>query len=127
MAGILGEDKCNALIGLHGVTGCDTTGKMFKERKKSWVKELLVSNMEVLTSFKDLATEDSYENSINGIEKLFARVYCPQTKLCSVAQERWYLFRKHNSDCEKLPPTHGALVQHIKRAKFQAMLWGAAH
>ena len=83
--------------------------------------------MEVLTSLKDLATEDSYENSINGIEKLFARVYCPQIKLCSVAQARWYLFRKHNSDCEKLPPTHGALVQHIKRAKFQAMLWGAAH
>ena len=34
MAGILGEDKCNALIGLHAVTGCDNTGKMFKKKQE---------------------------------------------------------------------------------------------
>ena len=127
VAAILGEDKCNALIGLHIVTGCDTADKMFKESKKTWVNEFLVSNMAVVTSLRNLTTEDSTEKSIIGIENIFARVYCPQTKLDSVSQARWYLFRKHDADCEPLPPTHGALVQHIKRAKLQAMIWGAAH
>ena len=35
VAAILIENKCNALIGLHAVTGCDTTGKMFKKSKKT--------------------------------------------------------------------------------------------
>ena len=88
VAAILGEDKCNTFIGLHAVTGCDTTGKMFKKSKKTWVNEFLVSNMAVVTSLRDLTTEDSTEKSITGIEKLFARVYCPQTKLDSVSQAK---------------------------------------
>ena len=33
--------------------------------------------------------------------------------------------RKNNADCEKLLPTTGALLQHVKRAKLQAMIWGS--
>ena len=33
----------------------------------------------------------------------------------------------YSENTTPIPPTHGSLVQHIKRAKFQAMLWGAAH
>ena len=36
-------------------------------------------------------------------------------------------FKKNNADCEKLLPTTGALLQHVKRAKLQAMIWGAAY
>ena len=95
VAAILGEDKCNALIGLHSVTGCNTTGKMFQKSKKTWVNEFLVSNMAVVTSLRDLTTEDSTEKSITGIEKLFASVYCPQTTVS------WIPCRKQGGICSE--------------------------
>ena len=33
---LLGSNKSRALIGLHALTGCDTTGKTFKKGKQSW-------------------------------------------------------------------------------------------
>ena len=33
------------------------------------------------------------------------------------------MFKKSFAEAEKLPPTKGALIQHIKRAHYQALVW----
>ena len=114
----LGKDISLALISLHAVTGCDTTVKIHKKGKSTWFKKLLESNSNVITALKTLSSQDPAETSLSGIEEFFASVYCPGTKITTVAQARWYLFRKNNADCEKLPPTKGTLIQHVKRAKL---------
>jgi hypothetical protein len=40
-----------------------------------------------------------------------------------VTKLRWYLFKKNQREAEKLPPTRGALQQHILRAHFQTIIW----
>ena len=93
VAAILGEDKCNALIGLHAVTGCDTTGKMFKKSKKTWVNEFLVSNMAVVTSLRDLTTEDSTEKSITVLKN-----YLPESTARKLS---WIPCRKQGGICSE--------------------------
>ena len=124
VAEYLGEEKSSALIGLHSVSGCDTTGKVYRKGKQRWVKAFLASSKDVIDSLNILASNEYSELSMPGIEKLFISVFCPQTKIKTISHGRWYLFKKNNADCEKLLPTTGALLQHVKRAKLQAMIWG---
>src|SRR6218665_2850214 len=41
----------------------------------------------------------------------------------TISELRWHLFCKHMAESDKLPPTIGALRQHVLRAHFQARVW----
>lgn len=47
-------------------------------------------------------------------------------QLSSIPELRWHLFCKYMAESEKLPPTLGALKQHILRAHVQGRVWGQA-
>ena len=100
---------------------------VYRKGKQTWVKAFLASSKDVIDSLNMLASNEYSELSMPGIEKLFISVFCPQTKIKTISHGRWYLFKKNNADCEKPLPTTGALLQHVKRAKLQAMIWGAAY
>ncbi|KAL8561272.1 hypothetical protein ACOMHN_047127 [Nucella lapillus] len=44
----------------------------------------------------------------------------------TIPELRWHLFTKHMAESDKLPPTIGALKQHILRVHIQARVWGQA-
>ena len=44
VAEYLDEEKSSGLIGLHSVSGCDTTGKVYRKGKQTWVKAFLSSS-----------------------------------------------------------------------------------
>ena len=44
----------------------------------------------------------------------------------TIPELRWHLFTKHMAESDKLPPTIGALKQHILRVHIQAWVWGQA-
>ena len=45
------------------------------------------------------------------------------TTVKDIGDLRWFLFSKHSVDAEKLPPTWGALKQHILRAHYVSSTW----
>ena len=44
----------------------------------------------------------------------------------TIYELRWHLFCKHLAESDKLPPTVGALRQHVLRVHIQARVWGQA-
>ena len=51
--------------------------------------------------------------------------YVPEgIQIASIPELRWHLFCKHMAESDKLPPTPGALKQHILRVQLQATVWG---
>ncbi|CAL8339873.1 unnamed protein product [Boreogadus saida] len=44
----------------------------------------------------------------------------------TISELRWHLFCKHMAESDKLPPTFGALRQHVLRVHIQARVWGQA-
>lgn len=51
----LGEDKCDALVGLHAFSGCDTVSALHKVGKAKAYKKLS-SKTEYITMFRELGT-----------------------------------------------------------------------
>ncbi|KAG0728999.1 hypothetical protein GWK47_031282 [Chionoecetes opilio] len=47
-------------------------------------------------------------------------------QISSIPDLRWHLFCKYMAESDKLPPTMGALKQHIMRTHVQARIWGQA-
>ena len=44
----------------------------------------------------------------------------------TISELQWHLFCKHMAESDKLPPTPGALRQHVLRVHIQARVWGQA-
>ena len=50
--------------------------------------------------------------------------YCPKgVNITSIPDLRWHLFCKQFAESNKLPPTLGALEEHIKRVWLQSRVW----
>ncbi len=63
----------------------------------------------------------------SAIAKFVCAAYCPKgIQIFNIPELRWYLFCKHMAESVKLPPTIGALKQHILRVHLQASVWGQA-
>ena len=61
------------------------------------------------------------------LAKFVCTAYRPKgIQLSSIPELCWHLFCKCMAESEKLPPTLGALKQHILRAHVQARVWGQA-
>eukprot|EP00794_Sanderia_malayensis_P020653 gene20653-22694_t len=65
--------------------------------------------------FGNTAADQSFE--VKCLEQLVCLVY-GQQGLSTVGTARWALFSKKGCEAEKLPPTKGALIPHINRARF---------
>ena len=56
--------------------------------------------------------------------KLACLMYCPKgVCITSIPDLRWYLFNKQLAESNKLPPTPGALEEHINRVRLQSRVW----
>ena len=79
--------------------------KVFRDLDPSRVEDLI--NFAIEVSDKVIGT----------IEEIVCRAYLPKAvTLNELKGTRWHLFRKHPDAIALLPPTMGALVQHIYRA-----------
>ncbi|KAJ8043846.1 hypothetical protein HOLleu_11123 [Holothuria leucospilota] len=94
----LGDDTSVALPVFHSFTGCDTTSAFYR---KGWRHTQL---------FKLL-------------ERFVVVLYDKTSNLESINEARRELFCQKNRPMENIPPTLDALLQHSKRAAFQAGIW----
>ena len=111
----------------HAYSGCDTTsalnGKGTKSAWQAWqVYEDVTETFVYLARhpFQLLNLDDDH---FQKIERLTVILYDKTSPLNSVNKTRRELFCQRNRAMDKLPPTKDALLQHVRRAVYQAGIW----
>lgn len=120
----LGAARATALPGFHAWSGADVNGNFtFKGKLECW-KAFLEADEECVTAIVDLDSTilPTAGGMFYAIEKLVYQLYLPKTKISSLKDLRWLLFRRKQAELERLPPTRAALREAVKRAHYQAMI-----
>ena len=123
----LGTTLCAALPAYHALTGCDTTSSLSGVgKKRSW--EILRKSSAHQESLSEFGTSLLLEeNVLMGSELYICNQYTNIAKAGKTADEvRHWLFCKKNTKSDGLPPTSHSLLQHLKRANYQAFIWRKA-
>ena len=118
----LGPQRCVALPFYHTLTGCDMVsffgGKSKRTSWNTWKFHDLVT-----PAFCALAATPSpqcIEQWLPLLERFIVLLYDCTSSLELVNEARKELLTKKGRSIDRLPPTQAALVQHIKRAAYQA-------
>ena len=123
----LGPDKAAALINWHALTGCDTTGHIQGKGKKGCFTAFLASSSTVIAALNGLGEgPEPSDEVVKGCEEFLCSLFCPKRLHITQANNlRWHLFKQLKTDqgVDKLPPTHGAWLEHTRRAHAQANVW----
>lgn len=129
IATYLGTEKCIGLPMFHAVSGCDTICGLKMKGKRlwwnTWKKFPFVTA--ALTKVFNSPFEEFGENDLDLLECFVCRLYDPKSNICKVNELRLVMFSQRIQDVEKIPPTKDALLQHFRRALFQASVWASSH
>ena len=112
------ENVCDALSGLHALTGCDTTSA-FNSRGKKTGLQLLQSNSQLCDGIQRLGgTFNVSDDLFTVCETFVCQLYGSKTN--SINDCRYELFSVKGAQGDNLPPTQDALQMHVQRANYQA-------
>ena len=118
----LGHQKCLALPMFHALTGCDTVSSFSSRGKKSawdtWdvFPELTVT----LSALMGRPGVLEVHAAMKVLERFFVLLYDKTSSKSCVNETRVDLFARKGRDIYRIPPTQGSLLQHVKRAVYQA-------
>ena len=124
----LGPQRSKALPMFHSITGCDTVS-FFSGRGKTSAWDVWNVFPQITDTFSMLASvpEEIPEQAMALIERFVVLLYSRTSSQTTVNEARQELFSKGNRTLEKIPPTKAALLQHTRRAVYQAgHIWGNA-
>ena len=93
------------------------------------MKLFLESSDAIVDALTSLCVEENIsEYNVLTLAKLVCKAYRPKgLQIESIPELRWYMFCKYMAESDKLPPTLGALRQHIARAHLQVASWCRAY
>ncbi|PIK61641.1 hypothetical protein BSL78_01459 [Apostichopus japonicus] len=103
-------------------------GRFSRIGKATWLQIYLKADREVVKALQMLsdATEVT-DDLLSMLATFVSAAYPPKgIRIASIPELRWHLFCKHMAESDKLPPTPGALKQHILRVQIKATVWGQA-
>ena len=106
------------------VSGCDTTGHMFGKGKLTCFKAFMNANDTIIKALAELGDGSKPSQSVlHGCESFICQLF--NSNFTASKELRWYVFCNLNvkQDVDKLPPTQGAIIEHINRAHLQANSW----
>lgn len=116
----MGRVMCLALLGLHILTGCDTTSA-FHGKGKLRAFELICSNNKFRDAMADLgSTFRCSDETMRILEEFVCSLYA--VKGTSVNEVRYKLFCSKSLSEQRLPPTEDALSLHVARACYQSAI-----
>ena len=117
----LGSDTCQALPSLHVLTGCDSVSSFATKGKKKAFD--IVQGNQVFRESVEILGERIPMTNFDQLEQFVCALY-NDSKCQSVNDLRYEMFSKgKHLQSHQLPPSRSDLINHIKRAKFQAYLW----
>ena len=116
----LKEDIVDALPFFYALTGCDTVSFFHRIGKKTaW--NIWKVMPEITEVFKECWKVDCMEVD-HRIERFIILLYSKTSDITDIHQARFRLLTSGRF-IDYIPPTRGALLQHIKRATLQTKLW----
>jgi len=123
MMEVLGDDWFKALLFMHAISGCDSVSSFCGIGKKTvWDIRSALSNLTALFVQLSQTPQDLEE-----LERLVVPLYSRTSQIGTVNAARKHLFSYGNRKLENIPPSRAALLQHVRRAAFQAgHIWGQA-
>jgi hypothetical protein len=126
IASAMGPDKSLALLFLHAFTGCDTVS-FFKGCGKKTAWEVWALLPEMTAAFAALSCtpiEVTTDHELL-LQKFVVALYDRKSPCANVNEARQSLFTKKGRSIDRIPPSQAALLQHAKRAAYQAgHIWG---
>jgi len=107
----------------HAFTGCDTVSTFYGIGKKTaWKVWMTYRNIDkVFGSF--MAYDEINDDMFKTLQRFVVLMYDRTCPASTVNECRRLLFTKKSRTIENIPPTADALMQHTKRAIFQAHVW----
>ena len=128
----LGPKRSEALLAFHVFTGCDQTGRFCGKSKSNWWKNFMKTDNDVLNAFAHLGIGEDLPTleTLASLEEFVVELYAGSNRsksITSLADLRWHLFSKYQTEAEKLPPTFGALKYKIFRTHFVTMVLRRSH
>lgn len=116
-----GSDVCQAIIGMHVFTGCDTVSA-FKGKGKVRPLRLMLESAETVNAFRQLGCEwMPNEELLRGLETFVCTLYDEKTS--DVNEARHSLFTLRCRVDEVLPPNKDSLKLHTMRASYQTAIY----
>lgn len=123
----LGEERSRALPIFHAFTGCDTTsafrGKGKKSAWQTWSIDKDITDTFLNFACHPFQQVDVESDYFKKIERFTIVLYDRTSHLTSVNECRRVLFCQMNRSMDNLPPTRNSLLQHTRRAVYQAGIW----
>ncbi len=121
----LGREKAQALPVFHAFTGTDNVGKFSGISKTKWFQQYMKADVGLPRALLKLPVEGDLTQEVKDeLEKFVCLKYCPKgVRITNIPDLRWHLFCKQLAESNKLPPTLGALEEHIKRVRLQSRVW----
>ena len=122
IAADLGPEKSKCLPLFHAFTECDQV--LFftvRGKKAAWITWKHFG--ELTTSFPSMSLLPKLEDITNrsgSIERFVVLLYDHTSTISTVNECRKDLFARKDRPLEGIPPTSDALMQHLKRALYQA-------
>ena len=123
------NEKAKALMMFHALTGCDTVSSFRGRGKKTawtaWMAYPAITNtfLTLLSQPRNILESEELQK----IERFVILMYSKTCTLSRVNEARKELFARSGRSIDNIPPTQGALIQHIKRAIYQAsFIWAQA-
>lgn len=122
----IGAERAKALPAFHAFTGADNTGRFYRIGKATWLQVYMKADRDVISSLHMLSTETEVtETMLTTLASFVCAAYSPKgIYIKTIPELRWHLFCKQMAESDKLPPTVGALRQHVLRVHIQARVWG---
>ena len=122
---VLEQKVCEALLGMHAFTGCDSVSA-FSGRGKVKALKLLMDNENFQDTFWQIGESWSLSPDILlSLEEITFNLYVSRTNIKCVNEMRYNLFRHKNGkiDSSQILPCKDSLQLHIIRANYQAAIW----
>ena len=126
---VIGPEKTSGILFFHAFTGCDVVSSFRGKGKKSAWQTWNVCNDDVSKIFKKLSKYPPTveDEDIKIVEKFIVTLYDRSSNAVCVNDARLELFARKQRSYQSIPPTRAALVQHLKRATYQAScIWSQA-
>ena len=121
IANELGNDVCDALIGLHCFTGCDSVSAV-KGKGKVKAYKLMIGSKEYIDVFQSIGKNWNSDNvNMTAIQSFVCALY-NKPGLTSVNEARYEIFRRSYKTDVTLPPNQDSLRCHTMRANYQAAI-----
>ena len=118
MYNFLGSDADVAVLSLHSLTGCDTTGKFSGRSKEFWTGKFLSerNNVSFIQALNHLQQKPC-EEVVNELARFICRSYCPKGTPKRITDS--LVETRFSADTNKVSPNPGAFLQHVMRAFCQ--------